>query len=230
MVKSGGGGLRPGGILIVREGNVGASPRLARLLAAQLGDTGITVHGAEVDALGGSAIVRLTARLLLGRRPGAEPGGMGPRRLTAEMVQRADLVLCATREVRTTVVRLEPRGLRYTFTVLDFADIAARLASDPLRQEPADSRTGGSVVRLLVEAAIEHRHDVRARLRDEPDLIDPGGFRSHDFASVADRLDAAAMPIGQALCTIARDRPIELATRCGQSATAQASLISSMHD
>jgi protein-tyrosine phosphatase len=47
------------------------------------------------------------------------------------MVQRADLVLTATREHRVAVVSLDPQALPRTFTLREFARLVRTLPADP---------------------------------------------------------------------------------------------------
>lgn len=86
-----------------------------------------------------------------------------------ELAARARLVLTATRDHRAAVVRLAPRALARTFTLLDLADLARDLPDEalPARGMPGDWLT--AVVPLLAA-----RRGQRPPLPpQEADLVDP---------------------------------------------------------
>jgi len=198
MNVTGSGAVRPGKILVVCDRNVCASPYLERLLISQLADTEIEISSAGTVAMDGGPMHPSVVERL--RAAGGDPAGFRARQLTAEMVRDADLVLCATRRQRGQVVLMEPHGLHYTFAALDFADLVVRLSSVQPRHEPAGTMDmDASVVSQVVEAAIEHRPDVHARLKGDADILDPYGRRKRHFATMAKQLDAAAAPIVRAM-------------------------------
>ncbi|MBA3802964.1 MAG: hypothetical protein H0X22_08670 [Acidimicrobiia bacterium] len=110
-------------------------------------------------------------------------------RLDAASLADVDLVLTATRAHRTATVRLAPRLLRSTFTMLQFARLARRI------DESVDD---GTALVAAVNAA-------RTALRDDPrsdDLLDPiggplAGYRRCAAVlddSIAAMLDAQSKP------------------------------------
>lgn len=185
---------RPGAgrVLVVCTGNVCRSPYLERRLHAELSGTGIVVRSAGTAALEGSGMEPQAADLLA--QAGGDAEGFEARQLTAQMVRDADLVLCATRDHRTSVVRLEPKGLRRTFAALDFADLTAHIPPGPLEPsflDPPDA----NLVQQVVAAATLHRDEVHARLDHEADVIDPFHRGAHEFTKMAEQLEEAIEPI-----------------------------------
>jgi len=110
-------------VLFVCIGNVCRSPVGERLLAARLPSAGFEVRSAGVGAMVGYAMSKYAAEEL--RRLGGDSKGFAARQITPDMVARADLVLTATRELRSQVLAEEPTALRRTFTVLEFAALVA---------------------------------------------------------------------------------------------------------
>jgi len=146
------------------------------LLSVGLAGADIHVASAGTRALVGSKMdPRLAKRLA---EAGLAPDEFVSRQVTPEMLRAADLVLTATREHRSLVVRMQPGVLRRTYALADFADLAAHLLqADPQRLEGAEI-AGDGLVRRISETASRSRGEVRARTRDEADIIDP--FRQPD--------------------------------------------------
>ena len=90
------------------------------------------------------------------------------RELVADLVERADLVLTATREHRAAVAVLHPRATRKTFTVRELDRLLSVV-------DPASLPTGDRVerARALVVAAAGQRGMVRPDRPDEDDVVDP---------------------------------------------------------
>ena len=114
-------------ILVVCEGNVCRSPLAERLLARRLPEAAVSSAGTRAPV--GAAMHPLTAAQLT--RLGGDATGFAARALTQEDVVAADLVLTATKAVRAAVVEVEPRALRRTFTLLEFAALLDRAPSGP---------------------------------------------------------------------------------------------------
>lgn len=109
-------------VLCVCVGNVCRSPLAERLLVAR-GDGRLTASSAGVRALAGSPMDPLAAAELTARGGTAE--GFTARQLAPEMVQRADLVLTATAELRSRVLEEVPTALRRTFALRELAGLLA---------------------------------------------------------------------------------------------------------
>ncbi len=124
-------------ILFVCVGNVCRSPLGERLLAARLPADRFEVSSAGVGALAGAAMDPEAAGHL--EAYGASADGFVARQLIPSMVKESDLVLTATKAIRSRVLEEAPAALRRTFTVLEFVallDVVAR------RWRPGRTRAG----------------------------------------------------------------------------------------
>jgi protein-tyrosine phosphatase len=153
---------------VVCTGNLFRSPLAECLLRHRLLEhrQEIRVSSAGTRAVVGVPMAAAVASFLVAR--GVEPGGVGARRLTRDMVENADLVLGAAREHREAAVRLSPvRALSRAFTFLEFARLVrpedAAGAVDPAARFAA-----------LVQGAAARRGAVSAR-RGGVDVKDPLG-------------------------------------------------------
>jgi low molecular weight protein-tyrosine phosphatase len=124
---------------------------------------------------------------------GADPAGFASRRLTADLVDEADLVLAATGAERDRAITMAPAALRRTFTIREFARLAG----------PAEAAAPDLVghARAAVAAA--------QRLRGRLPYVDPAGDDIPDPASAGAAFDACAAglvvtlaPVLAALCPI----------------------------
>jgi protein-tyrosine phosphatase len=178
-------------ILLVCVANVCRSPLAERVLALRLqellgqGASAIGVSSAGVLSLVGSPMDDLAAEQL--RRLGGDPEGFASTQWTSSMSEGADLVLTATRDLRSRVLEETPRVLRRTFTIPEFAALASSEVFRARRvTSPAD----------LVGRAAASRGSV---VLDSYDVPDPVG-QSRDFhGEVADLLDRDCTAIARAL-------------------------------
>ncbi|MCM3884759.1 protein-tyrosine-phosphatase [Frankia sp. R82] len=185
----------PWTVLMVCTGNLCRSP-LAQYLAAAYfparrgtpASAGVpeqlAIASAGVHARADDTMHRHSAELLQAR--GIDPTGFHSRRLTTELVERSDLVLCATRDHRSAVVTRSPRALRRTFTLREFARLtsAVRLADLPI----GPVRPAGE---LLVAAALSARAAGRVVPAELDDLTDPLGAGRARFEACASMIDDA---------------------------------------
>lgn len=169
-------------ILVVCTANVCRSPMVQAMLRARLDPEVVTVGSAGVRAPQGRAMDRDSAAQLASR--GVPLPESTARQLTPDLVRDADLVLTATRAHRAEVLDLEPRALRRTFTVLEFADLCHVVEAEDL---PG-----------LVAAAAA----ARARGPQEADLPDPIGRSVEVHADVAQRADVATAAIAERLIAL----------------------------
>ncbi len=161
-------------ILTVCTGNICRSPMAEALLRARLRDLGVRVHSAGTHALVGQAMTEQA--LALATRFGAEAGEAGvhaARLLTEPILTESDLVLAMTREHRSHVVQLAPALLRRTFTVREFARLAATLSDEQVRAAAdAAGPDAGARLRALAALVGGQRGLVMAQA-DDDDVIDP---------------------------------------------------------
>lgn len=161
-------------VLFVCIGNVCRSPLGERLLADRLDAERFEVRSAGIAAMVGAPMVPEAAAHLAAY--GGSDEGFVSTQLTGRMVSGADLVLTATKAIRSRVLEDSPGALRRTFTV---RELAAILDVVEPQTEP----------QALVRRAAEERS--RAVL-DDYDVPDPYG-RGDEAHEVAARLMAGAV-------------------------------------
>lgn len=123
--------MPPFRVLFVCIGNVCRSPLGERLLAHRLPADRFEVASAGVGALVGSPMSPEAAVHLAPY--GATADGFAARQLAPAMVEEADLILTATKDIRSRVLEESPAALRRTFTVREFAALldVVEKAADP---------------------------------------------------------------------------------------------------
>lgn len=163
-------------VLFVCVGNVCRSPLAEELLRArleaELGEMGgaVRVESAGVRAQVGEAMDETAAGEL--ERLGLRQRSSTARQLTTDMIARADLVLTASKDLRSSILEQTPSALRRTFTVREFAELV-------------NGATAGSP-RALVADAVRRRS--AAKLQDY-DIPDPRGRGSRAHRKAADLID-----------------------------------------
>jgi protein-tyrosine phosphatase len=167
-------------VLFVCIGNVCRSPVGERLLAARLPAERFDVSSAGVGAMVGYAMSKYAAEEL--RAYGGDPTGFAARQLTPDMVEAADVVLTATRGLRSQVLAEMPAALRRTFTIVEFAALV----------EQAE----GSTPEQLVKWAGVHR-SLAANV--DQDIPDPYRRGPEAHARAARVIDAAVQQIAKGL-------------------------------
>jgi protein-tyrosine phosphatase len=189
------------GVLFVCTGNICRSPMGERLLAAGLrkhfGDEAraIDVRSAGTWGRDGAPMEDYAADAVIER--GGDPTGFAARELREHHVEDAGLVLGATRDHRAAAVTMVPRASAWTFTLPEFARLAA--AVDPAAlPAPLAERFPA-----LVSAAAAKRGLVRPQTPDDDDVKDPYGRSREVFAVCA---DAVAGPVDAILRVLAGHR------------------------
>ncbi len=182
-------------ILVVCLGNVCRSPLAERVLRMRLDELGAGSPVVQVSSAGARALVghpmdeRAAAEL---RRLGGDPDGFAATQLTGAAASGADLVLAATRELRSRVLEEAPRALRRTFTIRELAGL---LATDP---DPAAIEDGATA--LVARAAARRGAGAVA----EYDVTDPYGRAQEVHREVADVLDRDCTTIARAVAAALR--------------------------
>ena len=131
-------------VLFVCVGNVCRSPLGERLLAQRLAGHDVEVGSAGIAAMVGSPIAPEAAAQL--EAYGGSADGFAARQLTSDLVRDADLVLTATRELRSQVLSEAPAALRRTFTVLEFAALLDQIDPAPPAELVAEAASARSLL------------------------------------------------------------------------------------
>ncbi|KFI73917.1 low molecular weight phosphotyrosine protein phosphatase [Bifidobacterium minimum] len=166
-------------ILVVCTGNVCRSPLGELLLKRYLEGTSIRVESAGTRGLPNHAIDPSSARLLDG--VGIESQDFRSRRLTKDMVESADLVLCFERQQRRDIVSLVPASVRWIFILPEFAAMCRYCADH-------GSVVGRTIGERLISVA-EQATLVRARIPPFEDVPDPYGRDFECFLRVANQIN-----------------------------------------
>ncbi|SDT21624.1 hypothetical protein [Actinopolymorpha singaporensis] len=191
-------------ILYVCTGNMCRSPVAERMtraaLAARLGPNAdrFTVYSAGTGTVDGRVMTAEAAAQV--KAYAADPTGFVSAELTESHVGGADLVLAATRAHRSDVVTMDPGALRRTFTITEFARLAAALIDRAVTDRALTDRApaGQALVdappelpaepveraRALVAAAARARGTVRPARPDDDDIPDPIGRSAEVYEHV----------------------------------------------
>jgi protein-tyrosine phosphatase len=165
-------------LLFVCHANICRSPMAERLARHELGEN--RAASAGTHALPDEPMHPSAARVL--RERGADPDGFRSRRLSAELVASADLVLTATRQERSVCVALAPSAVGRAFTIRQFGRLAG-----------AVPRRKATTAELLDEIRA-----VRGRLQpvgpEEDDLADPVYGSVADFRACATEIRRSLDP------------------------------------
>jgi protein-tyrosine phosphatase len=186
------------GLLFVCHANLCRSPMaefIARdMLAERLGaaQRSISVSSAGTHALPGRRMHPYAAELAAER--GTDPDAFRSRPLTADDIASAGLILTATRRQRSACVALAPAAIRRTFTLRQFARLAAAAAIHGWPAPHADRQPAGRLDAALRAAAL-----ARGRLQpagpDADDLPDPIGSPIAEFRACAREVESALTPM-----------------------------------
>jgi protein-tyrosine phosphatase len=108
-------------ILFVCTGNICRSASAQQFLKAKVKKTGVRIQSAGTHALENADMPPQAQQIQ--DELGTPPTIHRSKRLTSELLEQSQLVLTATAEHRSDVARTLVRANRYTFTILEFADI-----------------------------------------------------------------------------------------------------------
>ncbi|PVZ04263.1 hypothetical protein [Actinomycetospora cinnamomea] len=162
-------------------------PRWASWFDVASGGTGAVV-GAEMHPLSRAQLGPLATH--------PDVAAFRARQLPARDVEMADLVLTVSRSHRSAVLELEPRALRSTFTLPEFARLLEGMDPADHAALPADPRERAHA---LVAAALAERGQ-GAPVDPEDDAIpDPVQGTVEDHAEAARRIHAAVRPLVDAI-------------------------------
>ncbi|MEV1130049.1 low molecular weight phosphatase family protein [Agromyces sp. NPDC049794] len=163
-------------ILTVCSGNICRSPLAEQLLRAGLaGVEGITVRSAGTMAMVGYGMPP-EAQSLSARYGATDAAAHVARQVDEQLILDADLVLGLAREHRRSVVELVPAATRRTFTLREFARLAASVTDDDL--DDAASPLGDGSLRSRLREAVVAAASLRGVVTpfdspDDADVVDP---------------------------------------------------------
>jgi protein-tyrosine phosphatase len=118
-------------------------------------------------------------------RFGHSPGKFTSHAIDSYLVDSADLILTATKAHRSEVLALNPRALRRTFTLVEFAALCEKVE-------------GAYPTELVAEAARQ-----RSLAPPDIDIGDPYRRSPEVHRKTADQIAAAAHTVGSRLNTLA---------------------------
>ena len=182
-------------VLAVCTGNICRSPAVEHLLRSALGDdNSVRVASAGTHALIGHPVAEPMAVLLDSR--GIDTSGVAARQLAAPMLADADLVLALTRAHRSAIVTEQPRALRRTFTLREFARL---VASEPRTAAagPETSTAGERLAQLVGQAVARRGSQGHDPILD--DVVDPWRRSDAVYNESLDQITGALDAIEAAL-------------------------------
>ncbi|HEX5950468.1 MAG TPA: protein-tyrosine-phosphatase [Actinomycetota bacterium] len=170
-------------ILVVCTGNICRSPiaegMLRRGSRSRFGDDAPSVASAGTAGWEGSPAMPESVAAAAER--GVDIGGHVARRLVAEHVRAADLVIAMAAEHRDRVVAAVPEAAGRTFTLKELVRLLEALP-------PAEPRTAGWWLQRVMQADALRRSGT-ARRPDDEDIVDPLGLPIESYRAVAWELE-----------------------------------------
>lgn len=162
--------------------------RLALDSRPELHQLNLTATSAGTHARPGEPIHPIAAEML--REVCADVTGFASQRLSADKLIEADLVLTATREHRAHCVTTAPVALPRTFTLRQFARLAAKVDRRRLRATSDGQWTGA-----MLDEVTRARADVPPLAPGEDDIPDPlSGTADHLYRCMT-TIQAALHPL-----------------------------------
>ena len=203
--------MPPFTVLHVCMGNICRSPMAERLLAFALGqrtdqqvEEFFLSHGAGTGSWhAGEPMNPPAARQLAAR--GASATGFRALRVTTDMIDTADLVLCATADQVAYVLSARPDAIGKTFVLGEFGRLLGGVDLDalpPMARTPKEVYERGVALVAAVDAERAGGRDAddrRKPSRAADDLDDPWGMGDRVFARVADEIERTVIPLAAAL-------------------------------
>jgi protein-tyrosine phosphatase len=186
-------------ILTVCSGNICRSPMAEQLLRAALAShPGIRVSSAGTVGLVGHPMDAQAAALAT-QFGVTDAASHIARELDASIVGDAQLVFAMAREHRRAVVEFEPRAARRTFTIREFARIAAEMTDEDLSDVaaiPSKDVSARLAAAVALIASMRGMVDRPASPEDD-DVIDP-------YRRTADVYDQSARELRPAVDAVVR--------------------------
>lgn len=181
-------------ILTICTGNICRSPLAEQLLRARLAPLPVTVHSAGTRGLVEARMTAEALRLAADWHIPAEDSAAHRSRFLLEgHLTSPDLILAMTRDHRRDVAQLAPARLRSTFTVREFARLAAA-TSDAQLSAAADAAGEDASDRLRAAATVVASQRGLVFGPQDPaddDVIDPYGRSWATYQLSARQLEPA---------------------------------------
>ncbi|MFD6638252.1 low molecular weight phosphatase family protein [Micromonospora chalcea] len=172
-------------VLFVCHANMCRSPMAEFIARRMLAGLPLAVASAGTDAIDGAAMHPYAVEVAA--RTGADPAAFRTRRLRAEHLTGAALVLTATRRQRSACTAMAPATLARTFTLRQFARLAT--------EARAGEAEAGTPLRAAVSAAVRARGRLQPAAPDVDDLRDPIGGSPADFRRCAEEIERSIRPV-----------------------------------
>ncbi|MGO5149882.1 arsenate reductase/protein-tyrosine-phosphatase family protein [Bifidobacterium boum] len=172
-------------VMFVCTGNICRSPMGELLLSRYLADTSIEVSSAGTKGLPGHPIDPSSATLM--SSVGIDSSAFRSRRLTRDMANATNLILCFEASQRREIVTLAPAVVRRTFVITEFAALCAYCADHGMVK--------GRTIQERLWSVAEAAPIVRPLLSPSPDIEDPHGKTFDVFCTVADETNRALRTI-----------------------------------
>ena len=200
-------------ILTVCTGNICRSPAAEILLSRAL-DHSVTVTSAGTYGMPSWPVSPPMARLLATGESDSDVAAFRSTTLTAQRIQDADLILALAGEHKRAILELVPSALRRTFTLGEFARLAASVPYENVAADRTD-QVDGVIDRVgdgpnltdagrfseLVKAANRQRSQIPHR-KPGDDVIDPYGLGDQVYAQSYAQIQA---DIAQILAALSRE-------------------------
>ena len=172
-------------IMFVCTGNICRSPMGELLMSRYLANTTVQVTSAGTRGLPMHQIDPSSARLM--DSVGIDSSGFRSRRLTREMAESADLILCFEAAQRKEIVTIAPMAVRYTFMLDDFANMCRYSAEHGLVK--------GLTIQERLQSVIDSSSFIRPLIAAPKDIADQHGREFAKFRQAAEETNRALRTI-----------------------------------
>ncbi len=178
-------------VLFICTANVARSAAMELVLREALGpETSVAISSAGTRAIEGSPVHAYMQQELA--RRGISSEGFMAHRLQTDLLERADLIITASRRHGAAAARLVPGARRRMFTLLQLQRLLAEL---PDAEPPAGSANAAAALAAL--ASPVRGQSTRSLARD--DISDPVGGGHRAFRAALNAIVPAAQALAQAL-------------------------------
>ena len=154
-------------------------------MSRYLANTTVQVTSAGTRGLPMHQIDPSSARLM--DSVGIDSSGFRSRRLTREMAESADLILCFEAAQRKEIVTVAPKAVRYTFLLDDFANMCRYSAEHGLVK--------GTTIQERLQSVIDASSFIRPLIAAPKDIAHPHGREFTKFRQAAEETNRALRTI-----------------------------------